>query len=101
MLDVLSNPDGLDYRFRLTGTLNVKLVGRDPTGRRAFEIFGTEEHQYLMRTFDTTVAEASATFWRAEVPQDRLGTVQICRGLFPLSEDGIVVNMLLCIAVPG
>ncbi len=100
MLDVLCQPTGGDYRFRLNGTSNIQLVGRDPTNRLTSEVYGEEEHQFLVHTFDTTVREMAPTFWRATVPQEQLGHVRVCRGLFPLSDEGISVNMILGIAVP-
>lgn len=100
MLDVLDQPSGRDYRFRLNGTSNITLVGRDPTNKLASEVFGKEEHRFLIHSFDTTVQEMKPKFWRARVPQDLYGQVRVCRGLFPLSDDGVAVNMILGIAVP-
>lgn len=101
LLDVLREDGQLDYLYRLSGTSNVELVGRDATGRRASEIFGTEERTFLIDTFDVTVAEGVPTYWYAEVPQDRYDFVRVYRGLFPLAEDGITVDKLICAAVPS
>lgn len=100
MLDVLSAGPRLDYRFRLVGTKNVELVGRDATGHLASEIFGSPDRQFVMDTFDRTVDSAAPTFWRAAVPHDIYGQTEVYRGLLPLAGDGKSVDMLLCIAVP-
>jgi len=100
LLDVVRDGDRLDYLYRLVGTSNVELVGRDPTGRLASEIFATEERRFLMETFELTVTSAAPTYWYAEAPQESYGRVRIYRGLFPLSDNGIEVDKLLCIAVP-
>lgn len=101
LLDVFRE-DGmaLDYRFRLVGTGNVALVGRDATGHLASAVFGERDAPFVLATFDRTVADAAPTFWIATVPHDRIGDVTIHRGLFPLSGDGRTVDMLLCIAAP-
>jgi hypothetical protein len=75
-------------------------VGRDPTGQRASEIFADDEHAFVIETFDQTVNERMPTYWYAEVPQDHYDVVRVYRGLFPLSDDGITVDKLICAAVP-
>lgn len=100
LLDVLKGADGPDYRFRLVGTANARLVGRDATGRLASEIFGSEDRQVVMDAYDTTVAEAQPTFWLATVPHERLDSVGVERGFFPLADDGRRVDQMIGIAVP-
>lgn len=100
MMDVLRSPQGLDYRYRLVGTSNVQLVGRDATGRLASEIFHGSDREFVMATFDVTVEEAVPTYWHAAVPQDKFDRIEVYRGLFPLAADGRTVDMLICAAVP-
>ena len=100
LLDVIREDGRLDYLYRLTGTSNVELVGRDPTGQRASEIFADDEHAFVIETFDQTVNERMPTYWYAEVPQDHYDVVRVYRGLFPLLDDGITVDKLICAAVP-
>jgi hypothetical protein len=101
LLDVLREDGQLDYLYRLSGTSNVELVGRDSTGRRASEIFGSEERAFLIDTFDVTVAEKVPTYWYAEVPQEQYDSVKVYRGLFPLADDGVTVDKLICAAAPS
>lgn len=104
LMEVIRGADtvsGLDYRYRLNGTSNVTLVARDPTGKLASDIFTLPEHDFMMRSFDCTVEERKPTYWIAKAPNDRVGFVEIRRGLFPLAEDRENVDMLLCIAVPN
>ena len=100
LMDVLRDGDELDYRYRLAGTSNVELVGRDPTGQLASEIFAAEERAFIMDTFHITVRQAKPTFWRAGVPHDERDFTQIMRGLFPLAGDDGAVSALICAAVP-
>jgi hypothetical protein len=100
MLDVLDDDTGMDYRYRLAGTGNVQLVGRDATGKLASSIFGDEDRRYMMETFPMTVREKCPTYWHASVPHDRHNHVSIFRGIFPLSTDGTNVDILIAAAVP-
>ena len=102
LMDVISGGDGapLDYLYRLVGTGNVRLVGRDATGELASAVFGRVDAPFVLETFDLTVAKAAPTYWIATVPQDKVGEVTIHRGLFPLARDGSTVDMLLCVAAP-
>ena len=99
LMDVLREEGRLDYYFRLAGTGNANLIGRDATGKRAREFFGPEAYPIVSEAFDTTVAEARPTFWTANIPHIRLGSVRVERGFFPLAEDGHQVDRLIGIAV--
>lgn len=100
ILDVLPQEDGLDYHYRLAGTSNVELVGRDPTGKRASDIFGSQERAFMIETFNQTVKEGAPTYWYGDIPQEIYERVRVYRGLFPLADDGKTVNKLICAAVP-
>lgn len=99
LLDVLRTDAGLDYHYRLVGTGNVQLVGRDATGRRASELFDEDSRRFVLSSFDETVHRRAPTYWQAVVPNDTFEQVAVQRGLFPLSGDGSKVDMLFCIAV--
>ncbi len=100
LLDVLREAEGLDYHYRLVGTGNVDLVGRDATGRRASDIFGRDSTRFVLDSFDDTVLRGEPTYWQAVVPNDRFGQATIERGLFPLAGEDGRIDMLMCIAVP-
>lgn len=99
-MDVVEEGGSRDYFYRLAGTSNVELVGRDPTGQFASDVFGSEERKFLMSTFDETVDEIGPTYWDAEVPQEKYDLVRVTRGLFPLGRIDTRVERLICIAVP-
>lgn len=99
LMDVLREDERLDYHFRLAGTGNVELIGRDATGKRARAFFGPEAYPIVSEAFDATVAEARPTFWTASIPHVRLGSIRVERGFFPLAEDGRRVDRLIGIAV--
>ncbi|UUX51565.1 PAS domain-containing protein [Nisaea acidiphila] len=101
LMEVLREADGkFDFRYKLAGTSNVSLVQRDPTGKRASEIFRNGDRNFMLESFDITVLLAEPTFWDAAVPHDRIEQIEIWRGLFPLAEDRKTVDTLLGIAVP-
>ena len=100
LMEVKRTGDSLDYRYRLVGTENANLVGRDATGMMASEIFHSAERSFMIESFDITVREALPTFWRAVVPQDRVDLVTIYRGLFPFAGENGSVDLLAGVAVP-
>jgi hypothetical protein len=100
LMDVLRSQHRLDYRYRLVGTANAQLVGRDATGRLASEIFSSTDRAFMLSTFDVTVLQAEPTYWHAAVPQDKFERIEVYRGLFPLASDGKTVDMLICAAIP-
>jgi hypothetical protein len=100
MVDVLNDGCKPDYRYRLAGTSNVRLVGRDPTGKLASSIFRDDDRTFMMETFHTTVRERQPTYWHAAVPHDKYHFVNVYRGIFPLSSDGEKVDILIAAAVP-
>ncbi len=100
IVDVLKDTVPMDYRFRLVGAGNARLVGRNATGRLISEIFEQRDTAIVPETFDRTVAAGEPTFWRAVVPHDRVGAVEILRGLFPLAGNGRDIDGLLGCAVP-
>ncbi len=95
LMDVLRDGDQLDYHYRLVGTRNVAMTGRDATKRLASDVFGQTDRKFMMETFHATVREAVPTFWRAAVPHEALGQRLVYRGLFPLANDAKVVDMLI------
>jgi hypothetical protein len=100
MVDVLRDGEALDYRCRLAGSENVRLLGREPTGKLLSSIFVDQEKEFLLETFNVTVQEKRPTYWLAAVPHDKQEYVTIHRGLFPLSTDGMNVDILIAAAVP-
>ncbi|MEO9904127.1 PAS domain-containing protein [Nisaea sp.] len=101
LMDVIRAPNGaLDYRYRLNGTRNVALVGRDPSQRLASEVFDNGDRRFMLESFNKTVDEKTATFWVGDIPHDRINQINIWRGLFPLANDRENVDQLLGIAVP-
>lgn len=100
-MDVLREPDGsFDYLYRVVGTGNVALVGKDATGKRANDVFGRDHSAFVLGTFDQTVEAAVPTFWIGRAPHERFGDIVLHRALFPMAGDGRTVDMLLCIAAP-
>lgn len=96
LIDVLREPAGMFFRYRLAGTEIVERAGRDPTGRRFEELY---EGDYLQQALDTyrQIVEAG-------VPHLSERTFPFIRGrefmrydrlILPLADDGRTVDMLI------
>jgi len=101
LVDVLREaPDALDFRYRLIGTSNNRLVGVDATGRRLAEAFRPAAAAAIHRHYATTVTLGEPTFWRTDVPVQERSFITCFRGVFPLAGDGETVDMLAGMLVP-
>ena len=100
LVDVLREPQGLDFRYRLVGTANVDLVGQDATRRRIREAFPVLQAEIMMLQYGATVEGGCPTFWRARLPADDRPPIDCYRGLFPFAKDGRTVDMLLGLLAP-
>lgn len=99
-VDVLQEKETLDYRCCLARTSNVHLVGREPIGKLASDIFKNGGRAFIITTFHVTVREKQPTFWQATVSNKKHGSTNVVRRKFPLSNDGENVVTLIGAAVP-
>lgn len=99
-LEVLRDGPALDFRFRLVGTANVRLVGRDATGMLASDIFRDGDRMMIKSSFDQTVEMGEPTYWRAKIPHEQDFPVSVYRALYPLADNGGFVDNLVCTAIP-
>jgi hypothetical protein len=90
----------LDYRYCLARTSNVHLVGQEPTGKLASDIFKNGGRGFKITTFHVTVREKQPTFWQATVSNKKHGSTNVVRRKSPLSNDGENVDTLIGEAVP-
>ena len=100
ILDVLRAHGELDYKYRLLGTANVGLLGRDPTGKLASDILGKADRATIKASFDQTVQSGKPTYWHAGLPHERDFAVSVYRAVYPLADDGVTVNKLIAAAIP-
>jgi hypothetical protein len=91
---------GLDFRYRLIGTSNNRLVGKDATGMTVSEAFAPEAAEAIHRHYGITVERREPTFWQTDVPTRERRFVHCHRAVFPLARDGETVDMLVGLLVP-
>ena len=100
LAEVLREADRLDFRYRLIGTSNNRLVGKDATGMTVSEAFAPEAAEAICEHYRVTVLQRRPTFWRTDVPTRERRFVHCIRAVFPLARDGETVDMLAGLLVP-
>jgi hypothetical protein len=100
LIDVLRQPTGFDFRYRLVGSRNAELVRQDATGKLVGEAF-PEATAALMRHSYTEVVELCEPLcWLANVPDQDRAFIACHRALFPFSADGQTVNLIAGLLMP-
>ena len=89
-----------DYRFRLVGTANSKLVGYDATGMLASVLFQGADREKIRRSFDETLSTGEPSFWSATIPHKQNFPISVFRAIYPLAADGASADHLIGAAVP-
>lgn len=93
LVDILRNP--LDYRYRLTGTHIVEMIGHDRTGQRMREFFtrpAIEATEHLLEQLVSTgepLAFEGRLYW---IEKDYLAFQSL---ILPLATDGREVDMAI------
>lgn len=100
IMAVIRDGDDLDYLYRLVGTANAQLVGRDATGMLASDIFRGKDRAVIKASFDETVEARKPTYWRAAIPHEQEFSVSVYRAIYPLSDKGETIDHLIAAAIP-
>jgi hypothetical protein len=100
LVEVLRGEAGLDFRYRLIGTSNNRLVGKDATGQTVFQAFAPEAAEAIHRHYADTVLAGRPSFWKTDVPTRERRFAHCFRAVFPLAADGANVDMLAVLLVP-
>jgi hypothetical protein len=88
-------PDERRYVYRLVGTLEVEIRGKDPTGKSVVEAFFGPSLDDALRCYDTVVSTRQP-FYDHEPFSFAEGRFSDDEDLFlPLSEDGQTVSRIL------
>jgi hypothetical protein len=96
LIDVLAQPDGPAFRFRLAGTELVQRGGQDPTGRRFDEIYRGEYLEQVQAVYREVVdAGAPRLIHRVYPLVPEREYLRYERLLLPLAGDGVRVDMVL------
>jgi hypothetical protein len=93
LVDVV--PDARRFVYRLVGTREVTMRGRDPTGKAVSEGFYGASAEASMASYQDVAARRALRLERREftTPDGRLGREQVI--LLPLSKDDQRVDMIL------
>ncbi len=100
LADVLREGETVDFHYRLVGTMNAALLGRDVTRQRLSESFHPEATGVIMRHYRMAVDAAEPMVWSTEVPSWERRSTRCFRALFPLARDGVTVDLLAGLLVP-
>lgn len=100
LLDVVQENGVQEFRYRLVGTSNCEMIGRDVTGMLTTAAFGADDKAGIAESYRLTAVCRAPTFWRAAVPHELDYSIPVFRGIFPLSSDGRTVDKILAATVP-
>ena len=96
LIDVV--PDARRYIYRLVGTREVEMRGRDPTGRSILEAYYGESAEGTTFYLDRVVQRREPVLYRGTY-QPLSTRIQCDDVLFlPLSKDGEAVNMIMLLS---
>ena len=95
LTDVVDANDGMGFSFRLAGTSNVRLIGIEPGGRLASDIFVKDRRSFMMAGYRDTVTKRAVKFRYGRTSGGRRAGRLVFHGLFPLVSDGTHVDILL------
>ena len=98
LTDVVNADAGMDSRFQLAGTSNVRLISIEPRGRLANDIFATDGRSFMMAGYRGTLTERAARFWYARTSGARRF---VFHRLLALASDSTRFDMLLSITEPA
>jgi len=93
LIDVVD--DARRYVYRLVGTREVAMRGKDPTGQSMVEAFFAADLESALAIPDKVVATKAPLFIHRDftAPDGRLGFEDLI--MLPLSEDGARVTMIM------
>lgn len=95
LVDVVRLPDRLDFRFRLVGTLQTELAGREITGKRIEEAVMPDFVARIRDNMAAAVQQRTAIYDRFPMPHPGRDCIDTERIYFPLASNGRDIDMLL------
>ncbi|MFC3677321.1 PAS domain-containing protein [Ferrovibrio xuzhouensis] len=95
LVDVIRRPDGLDFRFRLVGTLQTTVAGREITGRHVEEAVLPQFVDRIRANMIATVEHRDAIYDRFPMPHPGRDFIDTERIYYPLASNGHDIDMLL------
>lgn len=95
LVDVERNAEGLRFRFRLTGTLQTEVAGREINGRYVEDAVLPEYVDRIRSNMRQCVTTRRPIYDRFPMPHPDRDFIDTERVYFPLARDGETVDMLL------
>ena len=95
LVDVIRLAGQLDFRFRLVGTLQTDLAGREITGKRIEEAVLPEFVARIRANMTAAVEQGTAIYDRFPMPHPGRNCIDTERVYFPLASNGRDIDMLL------
>ena len=95
ILDVVGEGDAMRFRFRLVGTANVHIAGREHTGAFIEDVFEADDAARLQTAFRGIVESREPHYWLTSVAVRGNRPVHYARLMVPLASDGQNVDMLM------
>lgn len=95
LVDVVPGPRGPRFRFRLVGTTQSVVAGREITGRFVEDAVLPEFVDRILSNMRAVVAGAAPIYDRFPMPHPQREFIETERIYFPLASDGRVVDMIL------
>ena len=95
LVDVIRLSGRLDFRFRLVGTLQTDLAGREITGKRIEEAVLPEFVTRIRANMTAAVEQRTAIYDRFPMPHPGRNCIDTERIYFPLASNGRDIDMLL------
>ena len=96
LIDVV--PDARRYTYRLVGTHEVEMRGRDPTGKSILEAYYGESAEDTTCYLDRVVETREPVLYRGTYQPLRTRTQRDDVLFLPLSKDGETVNMVMLLS---
>jgi hypothetical protein len=100
MVDVVGQGDAMRFRFRLVGTANVEIAGREHTGAFIEDIFAPDDAARVRETYREMVATKEPHYWLTTLTVRGNPPVRYARLMVPLASDGETVDMLMGVFRP-
>jgi len=95
LVDVIRSPAGLDFRFRLVGTLQTEIAGREITGRSLDDAVLPQFVDRIRANMIAAVEHRTEIYDHFAMPHPGRDFIDTERIYFPLASNGRDVDMLL------
>jgi hypothetical protein len=95
MLDVVGDGASMRFRFRLVGTANVRIAGREHTGAFIEDVFEHADAARFHAAYRAIVETREPHSWLTSAAVRGNPPVRYARVMVPLATDGKTVDMLM------